>query len=85
MKTIARLKLYRDQGLFRDIGFLTLAAGFLLVKAFDQPLQSAILYAPLLVFGIFAGLVGTAHVALIMLRLLDAIGERLGMGRGARR
>jgi hypothetical protein len=84
MKTIARFKLYRDQGLFRDIGFLMLAAGFLLVKAFDQPLQSAIVYAPLVVFGIFAGLVSVAHVALLFLRLLDAIGERLGMGRGPR-
>ena len=34
MKTQARLKMYRDQALFRDLGFLLLAAGFILIQIF---------------------------------------------------
>ena len=85
MKPIARIKAYHNQGLFKDIGFLLIAVGFLLVKAFDQPLQSALLYAPLIVAGVFISLVVIAHALVAMLHLLDLIGERLGMRRLPRR
>lgn len=84
MKHPARMKLFPDQGLLRDISFLLVAAGFLLHKVFDLPLQHAILYAPVLVFGIFAVLLGSAHLLLGVLALLEAISERLGMRRGPR-
>jgi hypothetical protein len=80
MKSQTRLKMYRDQALFRDLSFLLLAAGFILVQMFDLPLQSALLYAPVVVFGGFVTLVGGAHVLLGLFRLLDAIGNHLGMG-----
>jgi hypothetical protein len=80
MKTQARLKMYRDQALFRDLGFLLLAAGFILIQIFDQPLQSALLYAPLVVFGGFAALVGGAYLVLGAFSLIEAVGNRLGVG-----
>jgi len=84
MKPAGHIKPYRDQTLFRDLGFLLLATGFLLYKVFDQPLQDAMLYAPLIVFGIFAVLIGGAHLLIGVISLLDAIGHRLGMSRGPR-
>jgi hypothetical protein len=84
MKTQSRFKMYRDQALFRDLGFLLLAAGFILIQMFDQPLQSAMLYAPLVVFGSFAALVGGAHLLLGTLALFEAVGNRIGL-RGSRR
>ena len=85
MKTIARIKVYNDQGLFKDIGFLLLAVGFLLVQAFDQPVESALLYAPLIVAGVFASLIAAAHLLITIIHILDVIGERLGMRRLPRR
>lgn len=84
MKIQARFKMYRDQALFRDLGFLLLAAGFFLVKIFDQPVQTAALYAPLVVLGSFGVLVGGAHLVLGVFSLIDAVGNRLGMGRTRR-
>lgn len=84
MKSTRRMKLYRDQALYRDLGFLLLATGFLLVKVFDQPLQSAALYAPMLVLGLFGGLVTVAHLTIGTLHLFESLGERLGINRGPR-
>lgn len=80
MKTQARLKIYRDQALFRDLGFLLLAAGFILIQIFDQPVQSALVYAPLVVFGSFGALVGGAYLLLGVFSLVEAVGNRLGIG-----
>lgn len=85
MKPIARLRAYRDQGLMRDISFLLLAVGFLLVKVFEMPLESAFIYAPLILAGVFASLLFVAHGLIGVLHLVEALGERLGFGRGPRR
>lgn len=85
MKPAPRIKIRRDQGLYRDIGFLLLATGFLLISAFDQTLPDTLLYAPLIVGGAFAVLLGGARLLLLSLRLIEAIGVRLGMARGPRR
>jgi hypothetical protein len=84
MKQPIHMKIFRDQGLLRDISFLLLATGFLLHKVFDLPLESAVLYSPLVVFGTFAVLIGSAHLLLGLLALLEAIGARLGFRRGPR-
>lgn len=85
MKPAARIKTHRDQGLYRDVGFLLLAVGFLLVKAFDTPLPEAVVYAPLIVGGAFATLLGGAYALLVVLRVIEAVAIRLGMARGPRR
>lgn len=86
MKPAARIKIHRDhQGLYRDIGFLLLAVGFVLVSAFDMPLTDAAVYAPLIVAGAFVALVGGAHALLLVLRLMEAVAIRMGMTRGPRR
>lgn len=85
MKSATRIKTHRDhQGLLRDIGFLLLAVGFVLVKGFDQPLDDAALYAPLIVAGSFTVLVGGAYLLIGLWRLLEALAERLGLDRGPR-
>lgn len=72
MKSSSRIKLYRDQGFWRDLGFLIVAAVFVLVQAFNQPLSDALLYGPLLVIASFGTLLLAAHGLLLILRLLDA-------------
>lgn len=84
MKTIARNKLYRDQSLFKDIGFLLIATTFILVKGFDVALPSAAMYTPLIVFGGFAALLTVGYTAVVLLRLLEQIEIRLGLRRGAK-
>lgn len=85
MRNNTRIKTHRDQGLIRDIGFLLVAVGFVLINAFDKPLTEAALYAPMIVGGAFAVLVGSAYTLLICLRLLELLGDRLGMSRSPRR
>jgi hypothetical protein len=84
MKQSAHMKIFRDQNLWRDISFLLIAAGFLLHKAFGLPLHNAVMYAPLVVFGIFGGLLGSAHLLLGLISMLEAAGVWLGIRRGPR-
>lgn len=85
MKPARQARFHRDQTLYRDIGFLLVVTGLILVQAFDQSLQDAVLYAPLIVGGAFGALLGAAYLLTGMLRLLDLIGGRLGAGRAPRR
>lgn len=75
MKSLNRTKLYRDHDLWRDLAFLTAAAAFVLIQAFDQSLTDALLFAPLLVAGSFGVLLLAAHTVLLVMRLLEALLE----------
>lgn len=80
MRTTTRIKPYRDQGLWRDLGFLVIATAFVLVKAFDQTLVDALINAPLIVGGVFIALLGAARILLLVLRLIDYIAMQLSGG-----
>lgn len=84
MKTSANIKLYRDQSLFKDIGFLLLATAFILTKGFGLDLATAALYTPVIVLGGFAALVALGYTVTGLLRLLEVVEIRLGMRRGAK-
>lgn len=85
MKTARPTKPYRDQTIYRDIGFLLLVIGTILVQAFDHSLQDAMLYAPLIVGGAFGALLGAGYLLTGTCRAIDALGTRFGMGRTPRR
>lgn len=84
MKTANRTKFYTDQHLLRDIGFLMIATGFVLMQGFDMPLQSAAFYAPAGVLGGFAALLVFGYVLTTCLRLLEKLEIRMGVRRGAK-
>jgi hypothetical protein len=84
MKTNASIKLYRDQSLFKDVGFLLLATVFILTKGFDLDVVQAVAYTPLIVFGGFGLLVALGYMVTGLLRLLERVEIRLGMRRGAK-
>lgn len=77
MQNTNRIKLYRDHDLWRDVGFLVIAAAFVMVQAFGYSLGQAALYAPLIVGGCFAVLWGVARVLLTFLRLVDGFSTRV--------
>lgn len=84
MKNANRTKIYADQHLFRDIGFLTIATGFVLMQGFDMPLNSVALYAPIGVLGGFAALLAFGYVLSTCLGILEKLEIRMGMRRGAK-
>lgn len=84
MKTFARNKLYRDQSLFKDTGFLLIATAFVLVKGFDMSLPSAVFYTPLIVFGGFSVLLVLGYAMVALLRMVERIEISLGLRRGAK-
>lgn len=84
MKTSSHNKLYRDENLLRDIGFLVIAISFILVQGFDVPLASAALYAPAIAAASFGALLTFGYTLVTFLRILEKLEIRLGMRRGAR-
>lgn len=84
MKSRAHPKLFRDQGLLKDISFLLIATAFVMVKGFDVPLHSVALYAPTLVLGGFAALLVAGYALTTCLRLIERLEIRLGLRRGAK-
>lgn len=84
MKTSAHPKLFRDQGLFKDIGFLLIATAFVMAKGFDMPLNNVVFYAPVVVLGGFAVLLAFGYALTTSLRLIERLEIRLGLRRGAK-